>query len=63
MPDITMCKSEKCKKRKQCYRAMAKPDQLQSYSDFECDCESHEYRNRISMAGLGSDIWRDGKIF
>ena len=42
---------------------MAKPDQLQSYCDFGEDCKIHEYRNRISMAGLGSEIWRDGKKF
>lgn len=26
MPDITMCTSQTCERREQCYRAMAKPD-------------------------------------
>lgn len=63
MPDISMCRSKTCKRKTECYRYMAKPDQLQSYCDFGEDCKTHEYRNRISMAGLGSEIWRDGKRF
>jgi hypothetical protein len=32
MPDITMCKGDGCKLRKDCYRAMATPDpNRQSY--------------------------------
>jgi hypothetical protein len=36
MPDIAMCLKEnnKCKLKKSCYRYIAKPDSLQSYSDF-----------------------------
>ena len=31
MPDITMCTSQTCERRGQCYRATAKPDKMQSY--------------------------------
>ena len=32
MPDITMCSTKDCKKKNECYRYLAKPSQLQSYS-------------------------------
>lgn len=38
MPDITMCTSETCALKECCYRVMAKPDKLQSYSNFEYMC-------------------------
>lgn len=38
MPDITMCLSKDCPNRFTCYRFVAKPDQLQSYSDFHNHC-------------------------
>lgn len=38
MPDITMCTSQSCQNREQCYRAMAKPDKYQSYADFTKLC-------------------------
>lgn len=63
MPDISMCLGKACKKKNQCFRAMAKPDKFQSYGCFEEDCKTHEYRNRISMAGLGSELWVDSKRF
>jgi len=34
MPDITMCESKSCPKRKECYRATAKPSGRQSMADF-----------------------------
>ena len=34
MPDITMCTTKSCSKRKQCYRSTAKPSQRQSMADF-----------------------------
>ena len=36
--DITMCTSQSCQNREQCYRAMAKPDKYQSYADFTKLC-------------------------
>lgn len=39
MPDITMCLSDDCPKRFSCYRYVAKPDTLQSYSDFHDQCK------------------------
>jgi hypothetical protein len=46
MPDITMCESKSCPKRKQCYRSTAKPSLRQSYADFydkgSQDCEHFE---------------------
>lgn len=38
MTDITMCSSENCPIRKDCYRHEAKPDRLQSYSNFGYTC-------------------------
>jgi len=34
MPDITMCASTVCPKRKQCYRSTATPSGRQSMTDF-----------------------------
>ena len=41
MPDITMCCNYKCKIRDTCYRATAKPDNYQSYSDFKGVCDGN----------------------
>jgi hypothetical protein len=44
MPDLSMCTSEKCSKRKKCYRYMAIPSEYQSYNDFTNICdEEREY--------------------
>lgn len=40
MPDISMCKNEKCPLRQDCYRFTAKPNEHQSYAEFdEANCE------------------------
>lgn len=44
MPDITMCTSQSCQNREQCYRAMAKPDKYQSYADFTSLCAERDSR-------------------
>lgn len=44
MPDITMCTSSTCQNREQCYRAMAKPDKYQSYTDFTKLCAEKDYQ-------------------
>ena len=44
MPDMTMCTSRSCKKREECYRAMAKPDRIQSYGDFTKVCADKNYQ-------------------
>jgi hypothetical protein len=37
MPDISMCRNEKCKFKEECYRFTAKPDEFrQSYGTFKC---------------------------
>ena len=38
MPDITMCLSDSCDRFLTCYRAQAKPNKVQSYSDFSTYC-------------------------
>lgn len=43
MPDISMCPGTDCNIRETCYRYKAKPDQMQSYSNF-CDYVS-EYED------------------
>ena len=49
MPDISMCFGQYCPRRDKCYRAMAKPDRVQTYGDFETDCRLHEYRNQLKL--------------
>ena len=50
MPDITMCVSEACTERERCYRAMAKPSECQSWSNFEYTCnEDSGFEDFISM--------------
>ena len=39
MPDISMCFGKDCGRREHCYRYMAKPNQVQTYSDLEHDCK------------------------
>lgn len=41
--DITMCLTEDCDKREECWRYKATPDRLQSYSDFTQLCKEHDY--------------------
>ena len=36
--DITMCSSEVCPMREECYRVRAKPSEYQSWSNFEYRC-------------------------
>ena len=37
MPDISMCKNDKCKFKEDCYRFTAKPSEfMQSYAEFNC---------------------------
>lgn len=49
MPDITMCSSNGCPMKEECYRSRAKPDTLQSWSNFEYTCnENSGYENFIS---------------
>jgi len=39
MPDITMCKNKKCKKKDKCYRFTAEPSEYrQSYAEFKEPC-------------------------
>lgn len=35
MPDISMCRNEKCKKKFRCYRFMAIPNTVQLYAQYE----------------------------
>jgi hypothetical protein len=49
MPDFTMCCQEKnnelCPKLLECYRAVAKPSQWQSFADFKYICnEENNYK-------------------
>jgi hypothetical protein len=41
MPDITMCSSENCPMRGSCYRSRAKPNKLQSWTNFEYFCNEN----------------------
>lgn len=37
MPDISMCMNEECNIKEKCFRYMATPDKIQSYSRFNED--------------------------
>lgn len=39
--DITMCASTECPVKATCYRAQAKPNKRQSYSNFEYTCHEN----------------------
>ena len=39
--DITMCSSENCPYREECYRVRAKPSKYQSWSNFEYTCNEN----------------------
>ena len=39
--DITMCTSENCPYRDECYRVRAKPGKYQSWSNFEYVCNEN----------------------
>ena len=41
MPDITMCASENCPERQECYRAQAKADEKQIWRNFEYTCNEN----------------------
>lgn len=41
MPDITMCTSKHCQYRNKCYRIRARPDEFQSWVNFEYTCNEN----------------------
>lgn len=59
MPDITMCRSNDCPKRSHCYRAQAKPDKLQSYSDFSAECFQYNFLRYWGMSGESDEMKGD----
>ena len=62
IPDITMCSSETCSERERCYRAMAKPSEYQSWSNFEYTCnENSGFEDFIPVKHF-SDPWNPCKM-
>ena len=57
MPDITMCMSIDCPKRKDCYRFIATPDYIQSYADFYKD-EPNRTKCYMKASVLDLEKWR-----
>ena len=52
--DITMCTSENCPYRDECYRVRAKPGKYQSWSNFEYVCnENSGFENFMSVKHFG----------
>ena len=45
-----MCRSNDCPKRSYYYRAQAKPDKLQSYSDFSAECFQYNFLRYWGMS-------------
>ena len=53
MPDITMCYSNNCPERQNCYRYTAKPSMYQSWSNFEYVCnENSGFEDFISNKNI-----------
>lgn len=51
-----MCRSSDCPKSSHCYRAQAKPDKLQSYSDFSAECFQYNFLRFWSISGEADDM-------
>ena len=51
--------SSDCPKRSHCYRAEAKPDKLQSYSDFSAECFQYNFLRFWSMSGESDEMKGD----
>ena len=52
--DITMCTSESCPYRDECYRVRAKPSEYQKLSNFEYSCnENNGFEDFIPMKHFG----------
>lgn len=45
-----MRRSSDCPKHSHCYRAQAKPDKLQSYSDFSAECAQYNFLRYWGMS-------------
>lgn len=54
-----MCRSSDCPKRSHCYRAQAKPDKLQSYSDFFAECFQYNFLRFWSMSEESDEMKGD----
>lgn len=61
MPDITMCKTDICPKKKTCYRFITTPDpHYQSYAMFTEVCmKDNEYINYIRAEA--DEVWEGRK--
>ena len=51
-----MCCSSDCSKRSYCYRAQAKPNKLQSYSDFTAQCFQYNFIQYWGMSKESDDM-------
>ena len=50
MPDMTMCSSQACPMKYECYRKMAIPNKFQSFSNFEYTCnEQNGFKDYIAI--------------
>lgn len=66
MPDIAMCRNKQCKKRKKCYRFMAKPNEpWQTYGDFKPDIngECEDFWKNKSKGGINTGYSIFGRIY
>ena len=57
MPDITMCNSLTCNKRFECYRFLAKPNRIQSYSDFPNCIKENNYPDFVYYSKREGDSY------
>lgn len=56
MPDITMCTSNECPVRDQCYRKQAKPSNWQSWANFEYSCNKDSGFQEFVMCYEGKNL-------
>jgi len=61
MPDITMCKGDKCPIKEKCYRYTAEPDEWQSYftespiKNGKCDFYDNRIYNQLKNIVEGKE--------
>lgn len=57
MADITICSNLTCPKRMTCYRYVAEPDKIQSYSKFS-DCGEEKFPHYIPATLVEIDAYK-----
>ena len=60
MPDISMCKTVECPRRKACYRYVAAPALRQSYTRFDPHSETNPCKHHMVVCRETRKHWEHG---